>query len=57
MLGVELLGRALVVGLLDDLVVPDVASVLHLAVGVGVLDHDDVLEGVEAAHALRRPAA
>ena len=52
MLGVELLGRALVVGLLEDLVVPDVAAVLHLAVGVGSLDHDDVLERLEVAHLL-----
>ena len=51
-LGVELLGRALGVGRLADLVEPDVAAVLHLAVGVGVLDDDDVLERLEVAHHL-----
>ncbi len=50
MLGVELLGRAFVVRLIHDLVEPHVAAVLHLALGVGVLDHDDVLERLEVAH-------
>ncbi len=52
MLGVQFLGRALVVGGLADLVIPDVAALLHLAVGVGGLDHDDVLKALEITHRL-----
>ena len=40
MLGIQRLGLALVVGRLEHLVVPDVASVLHLAVGLGRLDDE-----------------
>ena len=52
MLSVELLGRTLIFRLLDDLVVPDVAAVLHLTLGAGSLDHDDVLERLQLAHLL-----
>lgn len=52
MLGLELLGRALGVGLVHHIVEPDVAPVLHLAVLTRVLDHDDVLERLEVLHHL-----
>ncbi len=50
MLGVELLRRALGIGLLHHLVKPDVAAIAHLALVAGVLDDDDVLERVEVGH-------
>ena len=51
MLGVQLLGRALGVGGVADLVVPDVAAVLHLARRRRCdLHDDDVLERLEVAH-------
>ena len=49
-LGVHRLGRALVGGRLDDLVVPDVAALLHLALGALGLHDDDVLEVLQIAH-------
>src|SRR4051812_47116905 len=51
-LGVQRLGRAFLVGRLHDLVVPDVAAVLHRRVVVGVADDDDLLERVELVHLL-----
>ena len=51
-LGVERLGRALLVGGLEHGVPPEVAALLHRALGAGVLDDDDRLELVEAAHHL-----
>ena len=50
MLGVELLGRALVGRLLHDVLVEDVAAILHLALDAGVLDDDDVLERLQVGH-------
>ena len=46
-LGVEGLGRALGVGLLHLLAEPDVAAILHLAVGAGGLDDEDRLDRVD----------
>ena len=51
-LGVQRLGRALLGGGLDHGVPPEVAPLLHRALGVGVLDDDDRLEVLEAAHHL-----
>ena len=51
-LGVERLGRALVVGGFEHRVPPEVAPLLHRAVGARVLDDDDRLETLEAAHHL-----
>ena len=51
-LGIQLLGRALVVGRLDQLVVPVIAALLHLAVALGRLHDDDRLERLEVAHLL-----
>ncbi len=52
MLGVQGLGIALVVRGLQRLVEPDVAAVLHLAVGVCVLDDEDRLDRADAADLL-----
>src|SRR3954452_1343102 len=52
MLSVEWLRWALRVGLLHLLAEPDVAAVLHLALGVRRLDDEDRLDRVEVADAL-----
>ena len=49
-LGVQRLGRALVGGGLHDRVPPEVAALLHRAVGARVLHDDHGLEVVEPAH-------